>query len=303
MKIKNKFISPIFRHANNAPNTSRALLNRIPKEYSVTLKEIQTGKYKSPIAREMSRLMKDSKNNSFNDFIDKSALFILKKFNISQNITPPIQIYEKLNTFEGAYFLGKHLIGFSKHDMKKYGKELRFGMVSHELRHLVQAYDGLRAESLKDISVYKLGKLSLKDDKNTVLESVKHLTVDNLDNFKNRGMINEKVYNINVMAKRVINGEVPLSEFEKIHSETFLDDFVNAWKNVQAKVINEMGVIKSGTKKSEKAEKLFNSILEPEEHLTDKYFKSPHEKDAYFIMAYFIDLYKSVRANNIKNLS
>lgn len=51
--------------------------------------------------------------------------------------------------------------------------------------------------------------------KNTVLESVKHLTVDNLDNFKNRGMINEKVYNINVMAKRVIDGEVPLSEFEK----------------------------------------------------------------------------------------
>lgn len=90
---------------------------------------------------------------------------------------------------------------------------------------------------------------------------------------------------------------------KKIHSETFLDDFVNAWKNVQAKVINEMGVIKSGTKKSEKAEKLFNSILEPEEHLTDKYFKSPHEKDAYFIMNYFIDLYKSVRANNIKNLS
>lgn len=55
------------------------MLNKIPKEFAVSLKEIQTGKFSSDNAKSIVGLVKSNKNLSLNDYIDNTLIYLFEK--------------------------------------------------------------------------------------------------------------------------------------------------------------------------------------------------------------------------------
>ena len=102
MKILNKYYSSIFKLADKKPNTSRAMLNKIPKEFAVSLKEIQTGKFSSDNAKSIVGLVKSNKNLSLNDYIDNTLIYLFEKIGLSPMTAPAFRIFEELEKVDAA---------------------------------------------------------------------------------------------------------------------------------------------------------------------------------------------------------
>lgn len=313
MKIINRYISNVFKLQKRHPNSVRYLMQQIPDSVKISSKELKTQKFKSPITALLSSFIKETKNLSNEHFIIDSYNFSKKAYRISDDIAPPLCFMENLGANDAAYIFCKNMIAVSPPKFSKFENSVKLSLVTHESRHATQLYDGLRIESNLDNSVEKLAELSLKEDRFTLLESVKYLDFEEIDELKNNGTFDEKLHNLYIMAKTYPSGnnnntkemvllkEKILNEIKKEHTSMFKDEFVNAWKTIQSKIIEESGIIKSNTKKASKAGKLFESLLDSKEIGTEEYFKSIHEKDAYFVCKYLHDLYLAVRANNVKN--
>ena len=160
MKILNKYYSSIFKLADKKPNTSRAMLNKIPKEFAVSLKEIQTGKFSSDNAKSIVGLVKSNKNLSLNDYIDNTLIYLFEKIGLSPMTAPAFRIFEELEKVDAAYIPAKNMILVSENSIKKCNDALKSALLVHEATHLRQVYDALRTEGLANYAVQKLAKES-----------------------------------------------------------------------------------------------------------------------------------------------
>ncbi len=301
MKILNKYYSSIFKLADKKPNTSRAMLNKIPKEFAVSLKEIQTGKFSSDNAKSIVGLVKSNKNLSLNDYIDNTLIYLFEKIGLSPMTAPAFRIFEELEKVDAAYIPAKNMILVSENSIKKCNDALKSALLVHEATHLRQVYDALRTEGLANYAVQKLAKESLDGDRQLVLKTAENFSNEQLLGFKTSGEMTPQQYDIYVMAKKVNAKGIPIEDFKKKHSQLYYQGVKRVWKNLQNKLIEEKGTIKKNTDKAQQVEKLFNSILKPFDAGTKEYLESKHEQEAYFIGQYFHDLYLAVKSNSIKN--
>ncbi len=188
-----------------------------------------------------------SKNG--NDFITSAYDLITEKFNLSKDIRPSVFMQECQGDNIMQYMGTNHCIFISPSKIKNCSKEQIYNYIRHEIQHCLQNIDILRHETLGEKAVELYAK-SIVDTEKSIIENLVQMSPD-------------KAVRMGVSIQDYINFKM-LHSNPKLYQETMrnnLQMYTGQLKSLRQNFINKFGLIKEGTKNSEKVKLYFNDFM------------------------------------------
>lgn len=189
------------------------------------------------------------------EFVTGAYDLLTKKMGIPEEIKPPLIPKQQSETAPMAYMFNYNVIALNP-DLSTLSQGMIFNGLRHELQHFKQNMDIFRHETLGE----KVVDIHVKGLLNTEKTTVKHLLANmSLDEMVEQGVIQtQEAYDAMVRYKKCLeNNDIAAfdKEFEKLEPES--RTHITAFRQ---KVIDSMGIIKTGTKEAEKAEQYLNDF-------------------------------------------
>lgn len=288
MQVNNSIVSsPQFKgniHLNKLteviPNT-KACKNLTPLDKNCFHSYVYSLKYKSGITQEEI-------NKIFNldgmDFLKACYDFIVRKLNIPENLRPPAVIGElSSKDLSMAYEPGKEMITISPNIFNSTKTQI-FGCLRHEFQHYMQNLSVYRHEKIGKEAVEFWSKDILEKEK-ALLEPLYKKTDDEL---KALGYNGDAFKEIKKMQDLYLNNR---TAYDKIYEDCAKRN-AESLTDIRNRAIQEMGIVKEGTKEAKRAEIFFKEFKEqanqsssyynPDGSLNmKKYLSTAIEQDAY----------------------
>lgn len=288
MQVNNPIVSsPQFKGGINLnklteviPNT-KACKNLTPLDKNCFHSYVYSLKYKSGITQEEI-------NKIFNldgmDFLNACYEFIVKKVNIPESLRPAVVIGElSKKELSMAYEPGKEMITISPNIVYSTKSQI-FGCLRHEFQHYMQNLSVYRHEKIGKEAVEFWAKDVLEKEK-TFLEPLYKKTDDELMALGYNGDVFSE---IKKMQDLYLNNRIA---YDKFYDDCARRNIENLTK-LRERAIQEMGVVKDGTKEAKRAEIFFKEFKEqtnqsssyynPDGSLNmKKYLSTAIEQDAY----------------------
>ncbi len=189
------------------------------------------------------------------DFVIGAYDLLTKKMGIPDEIKPPLIPKQQSATAPMAYMFNYNAIALNP-DLSTLSQGMIFNGLRHELQHFRQNMDIFRHETLgeKVVDIHVNGLI------NTEKATVKHLLTNmSLDEMVQQGVIQtQEVYDAMVRYKKCLENN-DIAAFDK-EVEKLAPEFRQQVTAFRQKVIDFMGIIKTGTKEAEKAEHYLNDF-------------------------------------------
>ncbi|MCM1010242.1 MAG: hypothetical protein NC390_05135 [Fusobacterium sp.] len=215
------------------------------------------------------------------DFVNGAYELLAKKMGIPDEIKPSLIPQAQSTTAPMAYMFNYNAITRNQ-DLSSMSQAEIFSGLRHELQHFKQNMDVFRHETLGE----KVVDIHVNGLVNTEKATVKHLLANmSLDEMVEQGIIqNQVVYDTMARYQKYFENNDMAALDKEI--EALVPEFRQQVTAFRQKVVDSMGIIKSGTKEAQKAERYFEDFQNIDYFECDgkidyaKYFASGIEQEA-----------------------
>ena len=190
------------------------------------------------------------------EFFVKVYEFLIAKLGIPQKLKPQILDMSLNETVRMAYdFTNNTIIRNSNHPIAD--KNTVFGLIRHELQHLIQNLNILRTEGVGEQAVELYPKIVAKQRVGYADYEVKNLTLEQL-----KVNYDEETLKYYQELKNLFNNNPQAYEAElKNLSKVIEESTVEQYRNFRDLVVKEMGLIKADTKPAKRSKKMLDELL------------------------------------------